>query len=95
MDTEAIDTERLNVAPTNGPGEGSTVFAALSSIARVGNMSAPARDTRLNRRGIYQALLVEGRVSLCCSPDRIPGPIESFGKFNLKGRQPKWRFLSE
>ena len=42
------------------PGDGSLIRAALSDIARAGNMSGLARDAGMSREGLYKALSERG-----------------------------------
>ena len=42
------------------PGDGSLIRAALSDVARAGNMSRLARDVGMSREGLYKALSENG-----------------------------------
>ena len=42
------------------PGDGSLIRAALSDIARAGNMAGLARDAGMSREGLYKALSADG-----------------------------------
>ena len=45
------------------PGDGSLIRAALSDLARAGNMTRLARDAGMSREGLYKALSAEGNPS--------------------------------
>lgn len=66
--TEYINTEKrvqlyLEACVEDDPGDGSLIRSALNDIARVQNISALARDTGLDRSGIYKALSKDGNPS--------------------------------
>ena len=57
-------TYYLNAAVEEDPGDGSLIRLALGDIARAKNMSEIARDTGLDRAGLYKALSENGNPSL-------------------------------
>ena len=57
-------TYYLNAAVEEDPGDGSLIRLALGDIARAKNMSEIARDTGLDRAGLYKALSEHGNPSL-------------------------------
>ena len=54
----------LKAAADEDPGDGVVIRAALKHIARTQNMSALARDTKLNRGNLYEALSEDGNPTL-------------------------------
>ncbi len=65
---EYINTEErarlyLEAAADEDPGDGSLIRAALNDIARTQNMSRLARESKLDRAGIYKALSEDGNPS--------------------------------
>ena len=53
----------LEAAAEEDLGDGSLIRAALSDIARAGNMSQLARETGMTREGLYKALSDDGNPS--------------------------------
>ena len=53
----------LEACAEEDPGDGSLIRAALSDIARAGNMSQLARDVGMSREGLYKALSEDGNPS--------------------------------
>ena len=53
----------LEACAEEDPGDGSMIRAALNDIARARNMSRLARETGLDRSGLYQALSEDGNPS--------------------------------
>ena len=53
----------LEACAEEDPGDGSLIRAALSDIARSGNMSRLARETGMSREGLYKALSEKGNPS--------------------------------
>ena len=56
--------QHLELCVEQDPGDGSAIRAALNTIARAQNMSGLARDTELNRAGLYKALSEDGNPTL-------------------------------
>ena len=54
----------LEACAEKDPGDGSLLRAALHDIARAGNMSRLARETRMSRKGLYKALSDDGNPTL-------------------------------
>lgn len=50
----------LEACAEEDPGDGSLIRAALSDIARAGNMSRLAREIGMSREGLYKALSADG-----------------------------------
>ena len=50
----------LEACADEDPGDGSLIRAALSDIARAGNMSRLAREAGMSREGLYKALSKDG-----------------------------------
>ena len=50
----------LEACAEEDPGDGSLIRAALSDIARAGNMTKLARDAGMSREGLYKALSESG-----------------------------------
>ena len=66
--TDHLGTEEdarlyLEAAAEEDLGDGSLIRAALSDIARAGNMSQLARETGMTREGLYKALSDDGNPS--------------------------------
>lgn len=53
----------LEACAEQDPGDGSLIRAALSDIARSGNMSRLAREIGMSREGLYKALSENGNPS--------------------------------
>ena len=53
----------LEACAEEDPGDGSLIRAALSDIARSGNMSRLAREIGMSREGLYKALSENGNPS--------------------------------
>ena len=63
--TEHLGTSKdarlyLQACAEKDPGDGSLIRAALSDIARAGNMSRLAREAGMSREGLYKALSKDG-----------------------------------
>ncbi len=54
----------LRAAADEDIGDGAVIRAALRHVARAHNISALARDTRLNRGNLYEALSEDGNPTL-------------------------------
>ena len=50
----------LEACAEEDPGDGSLIRAALSDIARAGNMTKLAREAGMSREGLYKALSANG-----------------------------------
>ena len=50
----------LEACAEEDPGDGSLIRAALSDIARAGNMSLLAREAGMSREGLHKALSKDG-----------------------------------